>query len=116
MGRVAPSRLPVLRRARLRSSYSVSTLADYRGRLADIPFDFHELLGALAPRAVFINAPLEDSNFKAHSVDEVAKVASAVYRLYGAEKNLQVVHPPGGHDFPDAVREQAYQLLEEKLR
>ena len=26
-------------------------LADYKGRLADIPFDFHELIGALAPRA-----------------------------------------------------------------
>ena len=25
-------------------------LADYKGRLADIPFDFHELIGALAPR------------------------------------------------------------------
>ena len=91
-------------------------LAEYRGRLAEIPFDFHELLGALAPRAVFVNAPLEDSNFKARSVDEVVAAASAVYRLYGAEKNLQVVHPPGGHDFPDEVREQAYQLLAEKLR
>ena len=25
-------------------------LADYKGRLADIPFDFHEMIGALAPR------------------------------------------------------------------
>ena len=25
-------------------------LSDYRGRLRDIPFDFHELIGALAPR------------------------------------------------------------------
>lgn len=91
-------------------------LADYRGRLADIPFDFHELLGALAPRAVFVNAPLEDSNFKARSVADVVQAAAAVYRLYGRETNLQVVHPPGGHDFPDAVREQAYRFLEEKLR
>jgi dienelactone hydrolase len=91
-------------------------LAEYRGRLAQIPFDFHELLGALAPRPVFINAPLDDSNFKAGSVDEVVKAASAVYHLYGAEKNLHVEHPPGGHDFPDKEREQAYRLLTEKLR
>lgn len=91
-------------------------LAEYRGRLAEIPFDFHELLGALAPRAVFVNAPLGDSNFQARSVDEVVNAASAVYRLYGAEKNLQVEHPPGGHDFPEGPREQAYRLLEEKLR
>ena len=91
-------------------------LAEYRGRLAEIPFDFHELLGALAPRPLFINAPLGDSNFRARSVDEVVAAASAVYRLYGAEKNLHVQHPPGGHDFPDEVRDQAYRLLEEKLR
>jgi dienelactone hydrolase len=91
-------------------------LAEYRGRLAEIPFDFHELLGALAPRPVFVNAPLGDSNFRAQSVDEVARAASAVYRLYGAGINLRVEHPPGGHDFPDAVREHAYRLLEEKLR
>ena len=45
-------------------------LADYRGRLADIPFDFHELIAALAPRPVFINAPLRDANFRWQSVDQ----------------------------------------------
>ena len=61
-------------------------LAEYRGRLAEIPLDFHELLGALAPRPVFIKAPLGDSNFRERSVDEVVTAASAMYRLYGAEK------------------------------
>lgn len=91
-------------------------LADYRGRLAEIPFDFHELLGALAPRPVFINAPLNDSNFKARSVDEIVNAARAVYRLYAAENNLEVAHPATGHDFPDAERERAYRLLAAKLR
>jgi len=91
-------------------------LADYRGRLQEIPFDFHELIGALAPRPVFINAPLGDSNFKANSVDEIVKAASAVYRLYNANNNLMVGHPDCGHDFPEAQREQSYWLLEEKLR
>jgi len=91
-------------------------LANYHGRLADIPFDFPELLGALAPRTVFISAPLEDSNFRAASVDRAVQAASAVFKLYGVETNLQVIHPPGGHDFPAAAREQAYRLLAEKLR
>lgn len=91
-------------------------LAEYRGRLAEIPFDFHELLGALAPRPVFINAPLGDSNFQWRSMDEVVKAASAVYRLYHAEWNLTVEHPDGGHDFPENVREQTYRFLEAKLR
>jgi dienelactone hydrolase len=91
-------------------------LAEYRGRLAEIPFDFHEFLGALAPRPVFINAPLGDSNFQCRSVDEVVNAAAAVYRLYSAEENLAVEHPDCGHDFPEAVRERAYRLLAEKLR
>ena len=91
-------------------------LADFRGRLADIPFDFHELVGALAPRPVFINAPLRDENFKWRSVDEVVEAASAIYRLYGAPGKLQVEHPDCIHAFPEAVREPAYRLLERELR
>ena len=87
-------------------------LAEYRGRLAEIPYDFHELVGALAPRTLFVNAPLEDGNFKAKSVDEIITAAFPVYRLYKAENQIHVEHPPVGHDFPEAIRDQAYQLLE----
>ena len=38
-------------------------LAGYRGRLKEIPFDFHEMIGVLAPRHVLIIAPTKDSNF-----------------------------------------------------
>jgi dienelactone hydrolase len=91
-------------------------LAAYRGRLAEIPFDFHELLAALAPRPVFVNAPLGDSNFQARSVDEIVTAASQAYALYGAKEDLRVEHPDTDHDFPDDVRQRAYRWLEEKLR
>ena len=91
-------------------------LADYRGRLADIPFDFHEMIGALAPRPCFINAPLGDKNFKWRSVDEIAKAASQVYQLYDVPKNLRVEHPDSAHDFPDDMRQIAYRLFDENLR
>jgi hypothetical protein len=90
-------------------------LANYRGRLEEIPFDFYELVAALAPRPVFVNAPLRDDNFKPDSVDKVVKAASAIYRLYGVPQNLILEHPDSSHDFPEAVRDQAYRLLEEKL-
>jgi hypothetical protein len=91
-------------------------LAEYRGRLAEIPFDFYELIAALAPRPVFINAPLGDTNFKAASVDRIVNAASQIYRLYGVPRNLQVEHPDGGHDFPPGIREEAYKFLDENLR
>jgi dienelactone hydrolase len=91
-------------------------LTNYAGRLADIPFDFPELIGALAPRVCFISAPLGDTNFKWRSVDNVVNAASQIYRLYGVPENLQVAHPDCAHLFPKEMREKAYLLLEERLR
>ncbi|MCX7049175.1 MAG: alpha/beta hydrolase [Candidatus Sumerlaeota bacterium] len=94
----------------------MSRLAAWRERLAEIPFDFHELIGALAPRVCFINAPLGDANFRWRSVDEIVAAASQVYRLHGAPLNLRVEHPDCEHDFPDKMRATAYQLIEDGLR
>ncbi len=91
-------------------------LADYRGRLEDIPFDFPELIAALAPRPVFVNAPLHDENFRWQSVDQIVSAASAIYRLYGVPRNLRVEHPNCEHDFPAEVREAAYRFLDQHLR
>ncbi len=91
-------------------------LAAYKGRLADIPFDFHELIGALAPRRVFISAPLGDSNFKWQSVDKIEKAALPVFKLHNASENLRVVHPECPHDFPPEIREQAYAWIDSVLK
>jgi hypothetical protein len=90
-------------------------LADYAGRLEAIPFDFHELIGALAPRVCFVNAPLHDSNFNWESVDEIAAAARTVYRLYGKPDNLIVEHPDSGHDFPESLRQRAYHAFQRQF-
>jgi dienelactone hydrolase len=91
-------------------------LAGYRGRLPEIPFDFHELIGALAPRHVLIVAPLKDHNFRTESVDRVAAAASRIYALYGHPERLKVQHPDCAHDFPQEMREVAYKLFDTVLR
>lgn len=91
-------------------------LADYKGRLADIPFDFHELIGALAPRHVLVIAPTKDSNFRADSVDRIIEAARPVFKLHGHADRLQVLHPEGGHDFPPDMREAAYKLFDAVLK
>lgn len=91
-------------------------LLAYKDRLQDIPFDFHEMIGALAPRMCFISAPLKDDNFKWQSVDRIAAAARPVYNLYGKPENLRVEHPDCDHDFPDAMREIAYSLFDRHLR
>jgi hypothetical protein len=91
-------------------------LADYRGRLEAIPFDFHELIGALAPRDVLIVAPLKDSNFQAASVDRIIAAARPVFALYGHPERLRVEHPDCEHDFPREMRDKAFQLFDEVLK
>lgn len=90
-------------------------LLDYAGRLADIPFDFAELIGALAPRVCFISAPRRDSNFRWESVARIAAAARPVYALHGAADRLIVEHPDADHDFPTPMRELAYRLFAEHL-
>lgn len=91
-------------------------LAEYAGRLEEIPFDFHELVGALAPRAFLAIAPLHDSNFQWKSVDRVIQAARPVYALHEASDRIAVEHPDCEHDFPDDMRQRAYAWIEQHLR
>lgn len=86
-------------------------MGQYLGAPQNVPFDFYELVAALAPRAVFVNAPLRDANFRYASVDRIREAAVPVYKLYGAEDRLRVEHPDSEHDFPDAVRWAAYEWI-----
>jgi dienelactone hydrolase len=89
----------------------------YQTNPAKMPFDFTEILGAIAPRAVFINAPNGDSNFEVSGVHDCVRAARPVYeRLYRKPGNLVSMHPDAGHDFPPEIREQAYRFLEQALR
>ena len=90
-------------------------LSNYRGRLEDIPFNFPELLGALAPRHIFINAPLGDSNFQWKSVDKCVLAARSVYSLFGTEERLVSRHPDAEHNFPEDMRLEAYRMIDSVL-
>jgi len=76
-----------------------------------MPFDFPEVLAAIAPRTVFVNAPVEDGNFDLAGVKDCVAAAGPVYELLGAKGGLASVHPKCGHDFPPEVREQAYKAI-----
>lgn len=91
-------------------------LAEFRGRLDEIPFDFHDLLASLAPRRVLIIAPQNDSNFRPESVDRIIASAKPAYALFHTEDHLQVLHPPCGHDFPPDMRQAAYDVIDQALR
>lgn len=89
-------------------------IASYGG-CDKIPFDFHEVVAALAPRAFLAVAPLRDDNFDITGVREVMAEAGKVYRLLGAPDRLAARYPDSAHDFPDADRQAAYAFLDRWL-
>jgi dienelactone hydrolase len=96
--------------------YMPRIASDYGNRPDRMPFDFPELLGALAPRPVFVNAPLSDSNFEVSGVKDCVEAARPIYRLFRAEDRLVARYPEGGHGFAQEARTSAYEFLDRWLR
>jgi hypothetical protein len=88
----------------------------YQNNPDKMPFDFPEVLAAIAPRGIYVNAPLHDSNFEVSGVKKCIAAAEPVFELLGAKNNLVVEYPDCGHDFPDDVRGRVYQWLEKQLK
>jgi hypothetical protein len=91
-------------------------LAGYRGRLDQIPFDFPDVLALIAPRRVYVSAPVGDSNFRWKSVDRVVDSARVLAAEAGVAAAIEVHHPEVPHRFPPEQREQAYRRMEQVLR
>jgi dienelactone hydrolase len=81
-----------------------------------MPFDFAEVIAAIAPRAVFVVAPLHDDNFDINGVHDVLNAAKPIYKLLSHPERLKAVHPDSAHDFPDVERNQAYEFLDQSLK
>jgi dienelactone hydrolase len=95
----------------------------YMPRIAEVygkdpkrmPFDFTEIVAALAPRPFFTNSPLRDSNFEYSGVEDCLRAARPVYELLGAKGSLVEVHPDCEHSFPPEARRAAYEFLDKAL-
>jgi hypothetical protein len=88
---------------------------NYLCRADLVPFEWHEVVAACAPRPLFVNAPLRDDPFLVEGVCETLDAARPIYKLYGATNAIETAHPDCGHGFPPEVREKAYQFLEKHL-
>ena len=81
------------------------------------PFEFHEILALIAPRA-FFNWTAKDDHIFPHwkGVPEIEKRVKEVYRVYGAESEMCFELGTGGHNFPDDIRVKAYEFLDKRLK
>lgn len=94
------------------AGYMPRIASDYGKDPKRMPFDFPEVLAAIAPRPVFVSAPLGDDNFDVAGVRACVEAVRPVYALLGADSGIEARYPEGGHDFPDSVRQAAYAFLD----
>ena len=88
----------------------------YHNNPDQVPFDFPEIIAALAPRPFFSNSPIHDSNFDIGGVRKAFAAATPVYNLFRATNHLALVTPDAPHDFPFATRLEAYAWLTRMLQ
>ncbi len=88
-----------------------------------VPFDFYEVIAALAPRGLYSNSPIHDSNFNVGGVRKAFEKAESVYKLFvdsnspeDSTNRLKLSTPDAPHDFPKSEREAAYLWLDRILR
>jgi dienelactone hydrolase len=81
-----------------------------------MPFDFTEVVAALAPRAFLASAPIRDGNFEVSGVKDCIAAAAPVYELLDAGQKLAANYPDCGHDFPPHARQIAYAWLDRWLK
>ncbi len=81
-----------------------------------LPFDFHELIGAIAPRPFFAAAATMDNDFDVSGVKDVLDAARPIYELFGKVDDLVGHYPEAGHSFPEESRKRAYEFLDRTLK
>jgi dipeptidyl aminopeptidase/acylaminoacyl peptidase len=96
--------------------YSPLALTKYKLQLENMPFDFDDVIAAIAPRPFFSNSPVHDANFNVEGVRVGIANASQVYHFLNADDNLQVRYPVVSHDFPPLVRYEAYDFIDKYLK
>ncbi len=96
--------------------YMPRIAAEYGNDPKRVPFDFADVLSAIAPRAVFVMAPTRDSNFDVEGVKDVVKAVTPVYERLTASDKLKAIHPDAGHDWPEEARKEAYEFVDTVLK
>ena len=90
--------------------------SEFKNDPKKLPFDFHELVAAIAPRPFFASAATKDSDFDVSGVKDVLDAARPIYALFGKADDLVGHYPEAGHSFPEESRKRAYDFLHRTLK
>jgi pimeloyl-ACP methyl ester carboxylesterase len=97
------------------SKYMPLIRSKYNLDVRKIPFNFSDIISAIAPRAFLSVSPLNDSNFDVEGVRKGISIAERTYNKFGSSDMLQVRYPRAEHDFPVQSRVEAYAYIDKLL-
>ncbi len=88
----------------------------YHNNPSEMPVLFEEILEAILPGAIYINAPVKDAGMPKKGVDVCVDYIRKISNETGLPLNLLVEHPDCGHDFPAEQRENCYNFIDKQLK
>ena len=91
--------------------------SDFNSRAESMPFDWPDVLALIAPRPLFVNAPVDDECFRVEGVRECQTEWESwpTSEASAAVVASQWHYPKCGHDFPPELRELAWQFVSDVL-
>lgn len=92
----------------------IPRLGFFVGQEAHIPVDFQDIIASIAPRPALIVAPLKDWTTSPDDIKVAVTAAQNIYRLYSAEKQLELITPNDYNRFSPATRELIFEWLKKR--
>jgi pimeloyl-ACP methyl ester carboxylesterase len=88
----------------------------FAGKEAQLPYDFDELIAAIAPRPVYILSPQFDRDATPADVKMAVEQAKKVYGLYNATDNLMLDEPWDYNRLPLGTQDRVIQWMAQKMK
>jgi len=94
----------------------IPRLGFFVGQERRIPYDFHEVMGAIAPRPLLVVEPLLDRDGDPADVRLAVEEAKKVYGLYSATENLVLWEPWDYNRLPNSLQDQIINWMRNSLK
>ena len=91
-------------------------MGEFAGKESRLPYDFDELIAAVAPRPVYILSPQFDRDATPADVRLAVEQAKKIYRLYNAADNVMLDEPWDYNRLPQGTEDRVIQWMTQKMK
>ncbi|HEY4329753.1 MAG TPA: alpha/beta fold hydrolase [Phycisphaerae bacterium] len=91
-------------------------LGAYEGHESSIPYDYDDLIAAIAPRPVYLIAPQMDRDATPADVHAAVDRARKIYTLYKADDKLMLDEPWDYNRLPNATQDRAVKWMVDNMK